>query len=245
MIGASPPGPFRCGSATCSVNAVAAAASNALPPRSSTAMPTWLAIQCVLATTPNVPAISGRVVNMRRSPLRGGQASATLARRQCEDAMLVLVVGPSGAGKDTLLEAARQALADDPRYRFVRRVITRPADAGGEAHEAVTDGGIRRARLRTAVAGAWVELRHSGASDRRGCCGRGQCLAYHHRRRGTAVSDTGHRGDRPRAGSCSPVGRASTRERSGRRRAPVTQRGAAGPCAGRDGDERRIAGRRR
>ena len=52
--------------------------------------------------------------------------------------MLVAVVGPSGAGKDTLMDGARAALAADPRFRFVLRCITRPAEAGGEAHEALT-----------------------------------------------------------------------------------------------------------
>src|SRR6185503_14984235 len=63
MIGTSPPGPFRCGSTTCSVNAVATPASNALPPFSRVAIPTAVAIQWVEATTPKVPSISGLVVN--------------------------------------------------------------------------------------------------------------------------------------------------------------------------------------
>ena len=53
--------------------------------------------------------------------------------------ILFLVVGPSGAGKDSLIAAARQALSHDSRFVFAKRIITRPSDAGGEAHEAVTE----------------------------------------------------------------------------------------------------------
>jgi ribose 1,5-bisphosphokinase len=52
--------------------------------------------------------------------------------------MLVLVVGPSGAGKDTLLGAVQADLAGDPRFRFVRRVVTRET-SGRAGHEEFVD----------------------------------------------------------------------------------------------------------
>ena len=42
---------------------------------------------------------------------------------------LILVVGPSGAGKDAILREARRSFEGDDRIRFVRRFITRPPDA--------------------------------------------------------------------------------------------------------------------
>jgi ribose 1,5-bisphosphokinase len=40
---------------------------------------------------------------------------------------LVLIVGPSGAGKDTLIGIVRDQSANDPFVVFPRRVVTRPA----------------------------------------------------------------------------------------------------------------------
>lgn len=57
---------------------------------------------------------------------------------------LVLVVGPSGVGKDTLISGARQALDNDKRFVFVRRVVTRPADAEVEDHDSLDPDTFRQ-----------------------------------------------------------------------------------------------------
>ncbi|WP_408906449.1 phosphonate metabolism protein/1,5-bisphosphokinase (PRPP-forming) PhnN [Sabulicella glaciei] len=57
------------------------------------------------------------------------------------------IVGPSGAGKDTILAALREELAGDAHFHFARRVISRPEDAGGEAHEYLPPEGFAAADL--------------------------------------------------------------------------------------------------
>lgn len=51
---------------------------------------------------------------------------------------LVVVVGPSGAGKDSVMGFAARHFSDCADIHFVRRVITRPSDAGSEVHESVS-----------------------------------------------------------------------------------------------------------
>lgn len=70
--------------------------------------------------------------------------------------MLVLVVGPSGAGKDTLLNAARAESADNSAVRFVRRVITRPASRPGEQDPEPFDGVDEQEFARLRDAGAFA-----------------------------------------------------------------------------------------
>jgi ribose 1,5-bisphosphokinase len=57
-------------------------------------------------------------------------------------------MGPSGAGKDSVLNRARALLASDAPVVFAHRYITRPAEAGGENHVALSpeEFALRRSR---------------------------------------------------------------------------------------------------
>ena len=68
--------------------------------------------------------------------------------------MFVGVLGPSGAGKDTVIELAQAALAGNPDVVFVRRVVTRPSD-GSEDHLSATPESFALAEASGAFALSW------------------------------------------------------------------------------------------
>ncbi|TFV39910.1 phosphonate metabolism protein/1,5-bisphosphokinase (PRPP-forming) PhnN [Bradyrhizobium frederickii] len=78
---------------------------------------------------------------------------------------LVLVVGPSGAGKDTLLRLAQAACADDPGVVFPRRIVTRPSSPD-EDNIAVSPDEFDRARDHGDFAMQWDAHGHSYALPR-------------------------------------------------------------------------------
>lgn len=61
---------------------------------------------------------------------------------------LVYIMGPAGAGKDTLLNQIRNSVGAQPPAVVAHRYITRPDDATGENHIALDSGAFReRERL--------------------------------------------------------------------------------------------------
>lgn len=69
--------------------------------------------------------------------------------------IMIAVVGPSGAGKDTLIAEAMRRFPDETRLHVIRRVITRAGDAGGEDHESVDMEEFERRRRRGDFAVTW------------------------------------------------------------------------------------------
>ncbi len=64
----------------------------------------------------------------------------------------VLVCGPSGAGKDSVMNWAAAHLADRPRIVFARRLVTRPSHGGSDHSEVSTE---QFARLNECGGLAW------------------------------------------------------------------------------------------
>ncbi|MBR0829114.1 phosphonate metabolism protein/1,5-bisphosphokinase (PRPP-forming) PhnN [Bradyrhizobium manausense] len=92
--------------------------------------------------------------------------SETLTVAEQKDAIgpgrLILVVGPSGAGKDTLLGLARAACTEDSNIVFPRRIVTREASAA-EDNIAMSVDEFRRAREQGSFAVHWEAHDHAYA----------------------------------------------------------------------------------
>lgn len=70
--------------------------------------------------------------------------------------MMAVVVGPSGAGKDTLMALAARHFDGRGDVHFARRVITRGEDAGGEDHVSVSEGGFDAMERANSFAVCWA-----------------------------------------------------------------------------------------
>ncbi len=67
---------------------------------------------------------------------------------------LLAVCGPSGAGKDSLLQRARQMFAEAPDVVFPRRIVTRPA-TDAEDHDTTSPDAFDQMRANGAFAISW------------------------------------------------------------------------------------------
>jgi ribose 1,5-bisphosphokinase len=100
---------------------------------------------------------------MNEAPVVAGQRVTAIGPGR-----LILVVGPSGAGKDTLLGLVKTACSDDRRIVFPRRLITREASAS-EDNEEISAEAFQRAVAGGEYAMHWEAHGHcyalSGANN--------------------------------------------------------------------------------
>ncbi|MBD0273805.1 MAG: phosphonate metabolism protein/1,5-bisphosphokinase (PRPP-forming) PhnN, partial [Acetobacteraceae bacterium] len=98
---------------------------------------------------------------------------------------------PSGAGKDTLMAGARSRLGPDPRFRFARRGITRPASTGGEDHEPLDRDAFLRRRDAGGFALWWEAhgLLYGIPRDIEADLAAGRCVVANLSRRALAEAD--------------------------------------------------------
>ena len=97
-------------------------------------------------TGPLPPASKPRFASLPASPLRFDSICVFEESRPGVDlrivhraalragGRLIYVVGPSGAGKDSVIDWARARVPQSGGFRFARRTITRPAAESGERH---------------------------------------------------------------------------------------------------------------
>lgn len=69
--------------------------------------------------------------------------------------VFVAVVGPSGAGKDTIIDYARAELAAHSGFHFVRRIVTRPSSADAEDHDTLSEEQFLIAKDKAAFSHHW------------------------------------------------------------------------------------------
>ncbi|WP_274423884.1 phosphonate metabolism protein/1,5-bisphosphokinase (PRPP-forming) PhnN [Chelativorans sp. YIM 93263] len=88
--------------------------------------------------------------------------SATIERAQAEEpfpirqGVFVVVAGPSGAGKDSVMDYARERLgALHTDVVFARRIITRPMEPGSEEHDTLDHAAFAREEAAGRFALAW------------------------------------------------------------------------------------------
>ena len=81
-------------------------------------------------------------------------AESNFQRQGIGPGVVVLVVGPSGAGKDALLQGAAAELQTDTRIVFPKRIISRPAHAA-EDHERASYEDMIESERSAAYALSW------------------------------------------------------------------------------------------